>query len=456
MDKENKKIIKCQINDDEFQKYNMIIDSDIENSRILKYDNSDFKKYEGNIEKDLYNGRGILYSRYGEIIYKGFFKNGKYESFGKKYEENQLIYEGFFKNGEYHGIGKLYEKEMTYTYRGDYKYTLKYEGEFNKGIFEGYGKLYKKFYNSIYYEGNFMNGEIKGKGIKYYKNGKKKLEGTFEENNIFEGKYYSPEGKVIFEGKIINNIFYNSNYLEIYNDNGIILYKDKMDNINNKVELYNNLKLLKNTLLSRDKALNNNEEYNNLNENEFNIAFISENFSGKSSLITRFIENKFYEDKIIQGKYGPSQINYNYVYNNKEYIVNIWNLRGNLKFHNIKLSYLKNSDVIIYTIDITIDDINEIFLNDLYENMQKDNKCIYIVLTKIDLNDKNLESSRKLAQKLIMDGKIYRYFEVSSKTGEGIESFIKCLKFDIAFSPELNKKNDYEYFQIKLYKYLNY
>ena len=456
MDKENKKIIKCQINDDEFQKYNMIIDSDIENSRILKHDNSDFKKYEGNIEKDLYNGRGILYSRYGEIIYKGFFKNGKYEGFGKKYEENQLIYEGFFKNGEYHGIGKLYEKEMTYTYRGDYKYTLKYEGEFNKGIFEGYGKLYKKFYNSIYYEGNFTNGEIKGKGIKYYKNGKKKLEGTFEENNIFEGKYYSPEGKVIFEGKIINNIFYNSNYLEIYNDNGFILYKDKMDNINNKVELYNNLKLLKNTLLSRDKALNNNEEYNNLNENEFNIAFISENFSGKSSLITRLIENKFYEDKIIQGKYGPSQINYNYVYNNKEYIVNIWNLRGNLKFHNIKLSYLKNSDVIIYTIDITIDDINEIFLNDLYENMQKDNKCIYIVLTKIDLNDKNLEPSRKLAQKLIMDGKIYRYFEVSSKTGEGIESFIKCLKFDIAFSPELNKKNDYEYFKIKLYKYLNY
>ena len=49
MDKENKKIIKCQINDDEFQKYNMIIDSDIENSRILKHDNSDFKKYEGKI-----------------------------------------------------------------------------------------------------------------------------------------------------------------------------------------------------------------------------------------------------------------------------------------------------------------------------------------------------------------------------------------------------------------------
>ena len=98
--------------------------------------------------------------------------------------------------------------------------------------------------------------------------------------------------------------------------------------------------------------------------------------------------------------------------------------------------------------------------------METKYKFIYIVLTKIDLNEKNLELCRKLAQKLIIEGIIYRYFEVSSKTGEGIESFIKCLKFDIDLSCKLNKNINYNIdlswesdnnsFKKNLDKYLNY
>ena len=37
-------------------------------------------------------------------------------------------------------------------------------------------------------------------GVRFYKNGVKKLEGIFRDNNIFEGKYYSPNSEIIFEG----------------------------------------------------------------------------------------------------------------------------------------------------------------------------------------------------------------------------------------------------------------
>jgi hypothetical protein len=57
------------------------------------------------------------------------------------------------------------------------------------GIIEDYGKLYKKNYQGVYYEGNFINENIFGNGIIFYKNGQKKLKGNFESSdNIFKGK----------------------------------------------------------------------------------------------------------------------------------------------------------------------------------------------------------------------------------------------------------------------------
>ena len=469
--------------------------------------NKDNLYYEGEFLNDQINGEGIKYYSNGKKHIEGYFefknKNEKLDfEFSKRYakgylydydenklceteivdfipkegkniklydKDEKLIYCGDFFDYKYHGKGKLYDKIIKYINRDNNEYILKYEGDFIKGVFEGYGKLYQKYYDNLYYEGNFINGEIKGKGIRFYKNGKKKLEGIFEDNNIFEGKYYSPKEKVIFEGKIINNLLYDSNFQELYNDNGFILYKAKIKTFKNIEDFYNNFELLNNIIFSRDKVINNNKTKINPNENKSNksiISFTSENYAGKTSLITRFIENKFYEDRLNRTLFGSDFKKYSYIYNNIEYSIHIWNLHGAERFHSAKILYSKKSDIIIYTIDITNYDINEIFINDLYENMEKKYKFIYIVLTKIDLNEKNLELCRKLAQKLIIEGIIYRYFEVSSKTGEGIESFIKCLKFDIDLSCKLNKNINYNIdlswesdnnsFKKNLDKYLNY
>ena len=111
------------------------------------------------------------------------------------------------------------------------------------------------------------------------------------------------------------------------------------------------------------------------------------------------------------------------------------------------MTYIKNTNIVIYVVDLSsglYDEINEDFINDIYENNQKNYKFIYLVISKIDAIKENInkiETSRNLAKKLILEGLIYRYFEVSAKTGEGFDEFIDCLKFDFDLSLKLDISN---------------
>ena len=413
-----------------------------------KYIEGDFEFKNKNKDFDFYfektYAKGILYDYDGNILCEteiiNFIpKEGKNI---KLYANDEyLLYEGDIYDYKYQGKAKLYEEDTKYGSYVQDRYRLKYEGEFNQNVFEGHGKLYRKFYDYLYYEGYFVKGEIFGKGIRFYKSGKKKIEGVFEENNISKGKYYDPNGKVIYEGEIINDLFYKSDYIELYNDNGILLYKNKIEKIENREDFYNNFSLLKDVFLCRENTLNNYYIDLKLDKPSTKISFIAENYAGKTSLVRRFKNNEFLEGQI-NTIFTPDFEKYDYIYNNINYKLTINNLHGMEKFHFIKIQYLKSSNIIIYVIDVSElgNNINETYLNDLFENSTKDYKFIYLVLTKIDICKNDIEPYRKQAQKLIVDGMIFRYFEVSSKTGEGIESFVNCLKFDIDLSLKLDIK----------------
>ena len=444
---------------------------------IGKIYNEDILYYEGNFKNNEINGEGVKYYKNGKKHLEGNFdfKNEKNEfnfEFSKKYvkgviydmEQNKsyeteiinftpkegkniklyeddiyLIYDGDFFDYKYHGKGKLYTDEKYLQS----EYKLKYDGEFKYGLFDGYGKLYKKFYKYVYYEGYFSKGEIKGKGIRFYKNGVKKLEGIFKDNNIFEGEYYSPNSTIIFEGKIINDIFYDSNFLEIYNDNEFLLYKGEIKNNYEQENFYNDFELLNDKILCRDIDNNYYKNINIDNKPFAEISFISEDYSGKTSLIRRFTDNEFLEGQI-NHNFAPDWKIFFYTYKNIKFKILINILHGNYCYHTFKIRYLKNSNIIIYVIDISEynSNINETYLNDLFENMTKFYKFIYLVITKIDISENDINPFRKLAQKLIIDGMIYRYFEVSSKTGEGINKFVEYLKYDINLSLNLDKSGD--------------
>ena len=492
----------------------------IEGKNIKLYDiNNKHLEYEGDMLNCKYHGKGKLYNY--NLFYNGEFKDGKFHGFGKIYKEKNLYYEGNFENDEIQGkgikyynngkkhiegnfeiknedekfnfnfkknyaMGLLYDNEGNYIcetefidfipkegkniklyvvdkfliYHGDmldYKYHgkgklyeerkseyyLKYDGEFFNGIFEGYGKLYKMTYKGIYYEGNFINGNIFGNGIRFYKNGQKKLEGNFESSdNIFKGKYYSPNGNLIYKGKIENDFFYNSDILEIYNDNGYLLYHNKIENKEKKSD---NFQLLKKVILCRDKILNNYYIDRNLENTWARVSFISETYSGKTAIIKRLVDNSFYAG--LSNSYGADYYPYNYEYNNNYYKLALYRLGGCWGFNRIKMTYIKNTNIVIYVVDLSsglYDGINEDFINDIYENNQKNYKFIYLVISKIDAIKENInkiETSRNLAKKLILEGLIYRYFEVSAKTGEGFDEFIDCLKFDFDLSLKLDISN---------------
>ena len=50
------------------------------------------------------------------------------------------------------------------------------------------------------------------------------MEGIFDTINSCEGIYYNPEKKILYEGKIKNEIPLNSTHIQLYNDDAFILY----------------------------------------------------------------------------------------------------------------------------------------------------------------------------------------------------------------------------------------
>ena len=125
-----------------FKKLNEDLDKPLNYKEYIE-DDYPVKKYVGKKIKDKYEGRGILYGKEDNIIYNGYFKNGKYEGFGRLYkkynDKHQLKYIGYFKNNKYNGIGILYSN------------------------------------GQIKYEGIFLDGEYNGIGIEYLINGKRKM-----------------------------------------------------------------------------------------------------------------------------------------------------------------------------------------------------------------------------------------------------------------------------------------
>ena len=182
--------------EDEFKKYNDILNQKIHYEYILYYDEQKTKiKYKGELLNDNYEGRGKLYDNKGNILYDGFFEKGLYKNFRKEYKSNKLIYEGFFDKGKYNGKGILYTE----------KYNEKY-------------KLY---------EGYFKDGKYDGIGLEYFYFEKNKISfrGIFKDGKYENGILYDLDGKIIYKGEFLNNIPKEGKNIKLYKLNGDLIYE---------------------------------------------------------------------------------------------------------------------------------------------------------------------------------------------------------------------------------------
>jgi len=151
---------------------------------------------------------------------------GGINGYGKEYKTNKLnlIFEGFYKNGKRNGRGKEYNGDIIY------------EGEFLNGIKNGKGIEYIP--KSILFVGEYLNGKKwNGTAKEYYYNKYKddpyklKFVGNYCEG-VKIGIEYDVKGDLLFEGKYLNDKKWNGT---IFNSNG---YVYPIKNGNGKVKRY--------------------------------------------------------------------------------------------------------------------------------------------------------------------------------------------------------------------------
>ncbi|QPQ36001.1 AAA family ATPase [Lysinibacillus sp. JNUCC-52] len=166
--------------------------------------------YRGGVKKndfghDIYDGKGTIFDQEGEVLFEGEFVNHMKQGNGIMYLKGQKVYQGEFIQNKKQGTGILYKDGKVY-----------YEGHFRNDLMDGYGILYYEedviapfkdcreqypHLNRPQFEGDFVHGMKKGKGIQYYPSGFLQYEGDFMWNHMQgAGKlYYVPEAPTEME-----------------------------------------------------------------------------------------------------------------------------------------------------------------------------------------------------------------------------------------------------------------
>lgn len=153
--------------------------------------------YEGEVDKNgIPNGLGkFTWTNQGEThtLYEGQLINGKYDGKGTLYKDGSNIdFSGIFSTGE--KVFHPYENEFYYDQTR--QHTIEFYGDPAK---TKTGSSMKVYYwgGNIYYEGEWKNNQINGKGTIYFLDSKPNEIGTFENGKLTgKGKKYLASGYI--------------------------------------------------------------------------------------------------------------------------------------------------------------------------------------------------------------------------------------------------------------------
>ena len=164
----------------------------------------------------------------------------------------------------------------------------------------------------------------------------------------------------------------------------------------------------------------------------YKFLLLGESNVGKTSILLRYIDNTFkYSDISTCG----IDVKVKYVScNNKKIKLNIWDTAGQERFRGLTKNYFRGAHGFIFIYDITnkesFDKLKG-WMKDAKEKIENDYKMI-IVGNKKDCEDKRQIDFQTLKE--FGEVKQINYFEVSAKTGEGIDQIfndfvIELLKY---------------------------
>ena len=166
--------------------------------------------FEGEYKNKKRSGKGKEYDKYGYLSFEGEYLKGKRNGKGKEYYNNDLLFEGEYLYGIKNGQGIEYYDNGQYKFKGLYKNGKKWDGVgYNDSGKEEYilkngsGKVKEYDFETLIFEGEYLNGHANGYGKEYNgANGKLEFEGEFKEGKKWKGKInkYNDYGDLILNG----------------------------------------------------------------------------------------------------------------------------------------------------------------------------------------------------------------------------------------------------------------
>ena len=197
-----------------------------------------------------------------------------------------------------------------------------------------------------------------------------------------------------------------------------------------------------NSLNIKNEEVNNkydedDEEYSSVNYDlgkniyRYNIILVGDCSVGKTSIINRFIENRFNRNikNTINIEFRIKSIKLD---SNTVIDLKIWDTCGEEKFHSITRNFYHEADGIFIIFDLgnykSFTNI-KIFLKDINEICNVNNKSIMIIGNKNDIPNDEQKVKDKDIKKILEKNREIKYLDVSARSGNNIsDMFIQMSK----------------------------
>ena len=181
----------------------------------------------------------------------------------------------------------------------------------------------------------------------------------------------------------------------------------------------------------------------------YKIVLLGETSVGKSSIVTRFVRQEFYEDQepTIGAAFQTQKLEFDDFFVNME----MWDTAGQERYKSLAPMYYRGAKAAIVVYDITSKESlhnAKVWIKELKMRGEKD-VIISLLGNKLDIDEKRVVEKEEVMELAEQNDLIF--FEVSAKTGENVGDALKSLsKKLVEISP--NEERAFEEFKIQKIK----